>query len=48
MIEKIPFMLRLSKHAVPFFSNLLVFCIPAVLRGWHKLCKNSYTNKSND
>jgi hypothetical protein len=23
MIEKIPIMLRLSKHSVPFFSNLL-------------------------
>ena len=33
MIEKIPFMLRLSKHSLFFFSNLLVLCaMPVALR----------------
>ena len=27
MIKKIPFMLRLSKHEAPFFSNLLAFYV---------------------
>jgi len=27
MIEKIPFMLRLSKHEAPFFGNLLTLTV---------------------
>jgi hypothetical protein len=30
MIGKIPFMLRLSKHSLFFFSKLLVFCAMSV------------------
>jgi hypothetical protein len=31
MIGKIPFMLRLSKHSLFFFSNLLVLCATTVV-----------------
>src|SRR6266478_4995521 len=40
MIERIPFTLRLSKHSVPFFSNLLNKILP----GADSLAGSAYTS----